>query len=96
MCSYDSVYRIDKQGVVSEFFRGLGRPQGLAFDRDGNLLVAACFKGRHGVVRISADGSSAEHLVSGSSVVGLCFDKSGDLLVADGIAVYRFADSSFG
>src|ERR1700758_4560477 len=29
--SFDSVYKIDPHGAVSTFFRGLGRPQGLAF-----------------------------------------------------------------
>src|SRR5277367_1957361 len=39
--SYDRIARISRQGEVSLFFRGLGRPQGLAFDREGNLYVAA-------------------------------------------------------
>ena len=30
--SFDCVHRIDPQGTVHKFFRGLGRPQGLAFD----------------------------------------------------------------
>ena len=38
--SYDRVFRISPAGEVSVFFRGLGRPQGLAFDRLGNLYVA--------------------------------------------------------
>ena len=40
----DRVYRITQGGEVSVFFRGLGRPQGLAFDRDGNLYVAASLR----------------------------------------------------
>ena len=39
---------------MKTFFRGLGRPQGLAFDRDGNLFVAACYAGQRGIVRITA------------------------------------------
>src|SRR6202041_1938225 len=38
--SFDCVHRIDPQGTVHKFFRGLGRPQGLAFDSVGNLYVA--------------------------------------------------------
>src|SRR4029077_8172200 len=58
--SYDRVYRITQNGEVHVFYRGLGRPQGLAFDQDGNLFVVASFGGRRGVVRISPQGH-AEH-----------------------------------
>jgi hypothetical protein len=52
------------------FFRGLGRPQGLAFDRQGNLYVAASYLGRRGLVRINPAGE-AELALSGSGLVGL-------------------------
>ena len=39
--SFDSVYRITPPGEVETFYRGLGRPQGMAFDADGRLYVAA-------------------------------------------------------
>ena len=68
--SFDHVSRIDRQGQVSIFFRGLGRPQGLAFDRQGNLYVAASHLGRRGIVRITPDGQ-AELALSGNSLVGL-------------------------
>src|SRR5438128_2769170 len=53
--SFDSVYKIDAHGSVSTFFRGLGRPQGLAFDAQGNLYVAASLSGKPGIVKITAD-----------------------------------------
>src|SRR4029077_6705236 len=34
--TFDGVYKITPAGDLSTFFRGLGRPQGLAFDRQGN------------------------------------------------------------
>ncbi len=68
--SFDRVYRISKGGEVSTFFRGLGRPQGLAFDKDGNLYVASSLGGRRGVARISPQGR-AELALSGSGIVGL-------------------------
>ena len=86
--SSEAVQRIDRDGRTSVFFKGLGRPNGLAFDRDGNLYVAASYRGRRGVVRISPDGGEAELAVAGQNVVGLCFDAAGQMIVATGEAVY--------
>jgi sugar lactone lactonase YvrE len=89
--SHESVQRIDRDGRASVFFKGLGRPNGLAFDRDGNLYVAASYRGRRGVVRVSADGSGAQLVVAGMNVVGLCFNAAGDMIVATNDAVYSLA-----
>lgn len=88
LCSHDVIYRIDESGDVDIFYKGLGRPQGLAFDTDGNLFVAACLRGRQGVVKIAPDGESSEMFVAGSGVVGLCFTKTGEMVLATGDAVY--------
>ena len=68
--SYDRICRINNQGEVSLFYRGLGRPQGLAFDRAGNLYAAASIGGRRGIVRITPD-AKAELVLSGNGLVGL-------------------------
>jgi sugar lactone lactonase YvrE len=68
--SFDRVYRINPAGEVSVFFRGLGRPQGLAFDRYGNLYVAASLRGKRGIVRLTPQ-AEADLVVSGSHIVGL-------------------------
>ena len=86
--SFDSITRFDPDGNASTFFRGLGRPQGLAFDREGNLYVAAALRGRRGVVKISADGTHAELVVAGMNVVGLAFGPGGEMVVATNEAVY--------
>jgi sugar lactone lactonase YvrE len=86
--SDDAVMRVDQSGDVSIFYHGLGRPQGLAFDRDGNLYVAASLRGRRGIIRISPDGREAEMAVAGMNVVGLAFSAAGDMIVATGDAVY--------
>ena len=86
--SFDSIYRVDQNGDAGTFFKGLGRPQGLAFDHSGNLYVAASLKGRRGVVRISSNGNQAELFLSGMNLVGLAFSSSGDLAVATNDSVY--------
>jgi len=86
--SFDSITRFDQAGNASVFFRGLGRPQGLAFDREGNLYVAAALRGRRGVVKISPDGGHAELVVAGMNVVGLAFGPNGEMVVATNEAVY--------
>lgn len=86
--SHESVIRIDSDGTSSDFFRGLGRPQGLAFDLEGNLYVAASIKGRRGIVRINPSGSDAELFVAGMNVVGLAFSADGDMAIATNDAVY--------
>jgi sugar lactone lactonase YvrE len=85
--SYDRVYRITQGGDVSTFYRGLGRPQGLAFDRDGNLYVAASFAGRRGIVRVTQDGK-AEVTLSGSGLVGLALQPSGRAILTTNGALF--------
>ncbi|HKV47652.1 MAG TPA: IPT/TIG domain-containing protein [Candidatus Acidoferrales bacterium] len=68
--SYDRIYRITPAGEVSVFFRGVGRPQGLAFDRVGNLYVAASLAGKRGVVRLTPK-AEPEVVLGGGNIVGL-------------------------
>jgi hypothetical protein len=86
--SFDTVYRISDHGDVETFYRGLGRPQGLAFDDQGRLYVAASLAGRRGVVRISQD-QKAELFLSGPGIVGLAFTPSKALAVATTNALFR-------
>jgi sugar lactone lactonase YvrE len=86
--SFDTVHRVSPAGEVEIFYRGLGRPQGLAFDSDGRLYVAASFSGSRGVVRID-ESRKAELFVSGPNIVGLAFSPSRSMMVATNNAVYR-------
>jgi len=86
--SFDSVWRVDQSGKVSAFYKGLGRPQGLAFDERGNLHLAASLRGRRGIVRISSDGQNAEMFVAGMNLVGLAFSAGGEMVVASNDSVY--------
>src|SRR5690242_15961459 len=88
--SFDSVYKIDAHGSVSTFFRGLGRPQGLAFDVDGNLYVAASLAGKRGIVKITPDGN-ASLAVSGHNLVGLAFAPGRSVVLATTGAVHHLS-----
>jgi hypothetical protein len=79
--SFDHVVRITPAGQVTSFYRGLGRPQGLAFDIEGNLYVAASLAGKRGVVRLTSD-ANAELVVSGYDLVGLAFGRHGSMILA--------------
>jgi sugar lactone lactonase YvrE len=87
--SFESVMRVDAMGNVTKFYTGLGRPQGLAFDAEGNLYVAASLHGHRGIIRITHDGRDAEVVVSGSTIVGLAFDDAGNVIVVSTQCVYR-------
>ncbi|MGO9255241.1 MAG: IPT/TIG domain-containing protein [Bryobacteraceae bacterium] len=86
--SFDSVYRISREGEVEVFYRGLGRPQGMAFDEEGRLYVASSLAGRKGVVRIYPD-RRADLFLSGPGIVGLAFAPSRAMIVATTNALYR-------
>lgn len=86
--SSDAIYAVDRNGEVEHYVKGLGRPQGLAFDREGHLYAAACHRGRHGIVKIHAGTREIEHFVAGGNVVGLCFTRNGEMVVATSDAVF--------
>jgi sugar lactone lactonase YvrE len=87
LSSNDAIWAIDTHGDARPWFRGLGRPQGLALDRDGNIFVAACFQGQRGVVRVTPQGE-ATVVLSGANIVGLAFSPLGTTILATNDAVY--------
>jgi sugar lactone lactonase YvrE len=88
--SFDAVYKIDQQGNVSNFYRGLGRPQGLALDVDGNLYVAASLGGKRGIVKITPNGEASLE-VSGNNLVGLAFAPGRSVILATQNAIHHLA-----
>jgi len=88
--SFDCVYRVDSHGETSVYYRGLGRPQGLAFDADGNLYIAASLRGQRGIVKI-APNQEASLEVSGQGLVGLAFAPGRSVVLATNDAVHRLS-----
>ena len=92
--SFDTVYRVSSKGEVSVFYRGLGRPQGMALDDQGRLYVSASQAGRKGVFRLTADAQISQ-VVSGPGIVGLAFLPSKEMVVATGSSLYRINGSGW-
>jgi sugar lactone lactonase YvrE len=86
--SFDSIHRISKAGEVETFYRGLGRPQGAAFDAQGRLYVAASLAGRRGIIRFGPD-RQPEQFLSGPGIVGLAFTPSRAIVLTTHNALFR-------
>jgi hypothetical protein len=86
--SFDSVHRVSKAGEVELFYRGLGRPQGLAFDAEGRLYVAGSMAGRRGIIRIDK-ARRPEQFLSGPGIVGLAFTPGRSIILATHNALFR-------
>ena len=86
----DRVYKINPNGAVSTFYKGLGRPQGMAFDLNGNLYVAASLSGTRGIVKIAPDGL-ANLEVAGQGLVGLAFAPGRAVILATTSSVHHLS-----
>ncbi len=91
--SHQTIYAIDPHGNTTIYYRGLGRPQGMAFDVDGNLYVAACLRGHRGIVRLRDTPNSptpeAELIVAGNDLIGLCFLDDGCAALATNSTIFH-------
>jgi sugar lactone lactonase YvrE len=87
LCSNDAIWAIEPNGDTRAWYRGLGRPQGLALDNEGNVYLAACLQGRRGLVRITPQGE-ATLVVAGANLVGVAFSPLGTAILATSEAVY--------
>jgi sugar lactone lactonase YvrE len=86
----DSVYRVRTSGKVETFYDGFGRPQGLAFDSQGQLYVVDALAGSSGVWRFRPDTDAPpEQVVAGGALIGLAFDPRGGLVLASADTAYR-------
>jgi len=88
LATQDSIYQISPTGKIEVFFKGFGRPQGLAFDPYGRLQVTGSFRGRKGLYTFV--NGSPECTVAGPMLVGLAHDPLGTYLyLVDNQRLYR-------
>ncbi len=85
--SNDAIWAIDTHGQASVWYRGLGRPQGLALSKDGDVYLAACLRGRRGLVRVTAAGE-ASLVLAGPNLIGVAFSPLGTTVLTTHEAVY--------
>ncbi|MEI9979305.1 MAG: gluconolaconase [Edaphobacter sp.] len=88
--SNQAIHAIDRDGNTTIFFQGLGRAQGMAFDSENNLYVAASLHGQRGIIRITPN-REASLTVSGNNLVGLAFLEDGNAALATRDALYHIA-----
>jgi len=87
LSSNDAIWAIEPNGETRPWYRGLGRPQGLALSKEGDIYLAACLHGRRGLVRVTPQGE-ATLVLSGPNLVGLAFSPLGTAILATSEAVY--------
>jgi sugar lactone lactonase YvrE len=80
----DAIWAINRHGETRAWYRGLGRPQGLALCKDGDVYVAASLHGRSGIVRITPSGE-ATLVLAGTNLVGIAFSPLGTTVVATNV-----------
>ncbi len=87
LSSNEAIWAIEPNGDTRVWYRGLGRPQGLAISREGDVYVAACLHGRHGLVRVTSKGE-ASLVLAGGNLVGVAFSPLGSTVLTTHDAVY--------
>jgi sugar lactone lactonase YvrE len=85
--SNDAIWAIDTHGQATAWYRGLGRPQGLALSKNGDVYLAACLHGRRGLVRVTSSGE-ASLVLAGPNLIGVAFSPLGTAILATNEAVY--------
>ena len=93
LATYDTVYRIDPDGVVTTPFDTFGRPQGLAFDASGALFVVEALAGSSGLYRLTR-GAQSRLVLSGPGLIGLAFDQDGSVVLCSSETAYRLPNAA--
>ncbi len=87
LSSNEAIWAIEPNGDTRAWYRGLGRPQGLALSKDGDVYLAACLQGQRGLVRVTPQGK-ATLVLAGINLVGVAFSPLGTTILTTNEAVY--------
>jgi sugar lactone lactonase YvrE len=94
LSTYDQVFRVGPDGTVTTIETGFGRPQGIAFDANGDALIVEALAGASGLYRLGIAGGTERHvrpelIVSGPGLIGVAVDPFGGLVVCSNETAYR-------
>ena len=91
LSSHDPVYRIGSNRTAEVYCDGFGRPQGMAFDRDGHLYVVDALASASGLYRIARTSGtpSPELVLTAPALVGVAFDPDGGVIVSSNDTTWR-------
>lgn len=90
LATHDALYRITPERLVDPVVETFGRPQGLAFDRQGVLHVVEALAGAAGLYRVdvTVDHPVPELVVSAAALIGVAFDQAGHVALASSETVW--------
>jgi sugar lactone lactonase YvrE len=88
LSTYDPIYRVELDGVVTTLDARFGRPQGIAFDAQGTFFVVEALAGASGLYRLPG-GGEPELVLAGQNLIGVAFDSFGALIVCSNETAYR-------
>ena len=89
--SYDHIYRVGRDGSVRSLLTPFGRPQGLAFAPDDDVLhVIDALAGAGGLYRMPDLDGEPQLVASGSGFIGVAFGPGGEMALTSSDTAYRF------
>ncbi len=88
LSTYDPIYKVSPDGTVATVDVRFGRPQGIAFDANGQAFVIEALAGGSGLYRLPPNGRP-ELVLSGPNLIGIAFDSSGSVVVCSNETAYR-------
>jgi sugar lactone lactonase YvrE len=88
LSTYDPIYKVAPDGTVTTVDVRFGRPQGIAFDPNGQAFVVEALAGASGLYRLPKNGRP-ELVLAGPNLIGIAFDSLGSVVVCSNETAFR-------
>ncbi len=84
LATHDAIYRISPERLVDVVSDKFGRPQGIAFDANGDFFVVDALAGSAGLFKldVTADAAEPELMVAAPSLIGVAFGSGATVLAS--------------